>query len=208
MMGGSRGGGAEPRARASAGQRGAGSGPAGRLLTACGRRLGAADQALFAAVAGSAAPSLDEPARRLSQAANYSRLWIAIAAGIAAAGGPAGRKAAVRGLLSVAVTSATVNIGVKSVRRRERPDRTHWQVPLARQVAMPSSASFPSGHSAAGFAFASSVGHDLPGAAPPLLVLAAAVASSRVYTGVHFPGDVIFGSIIGAAIGQAVARLP
>jgi membrane-associated phospholipid phosphatase len=206
-MGGTKGG-AEPRARALAGQLAAGGGPACRLLTACGRRLGAADRALFTAVAGSATPSLDEPARRLSQAANYSRLWIAIAAGIAAAGGPAGRKAALRGLLSVAVTSATVNVGVKSVRRRERPDRAHVQVPLARHVPMPTSASFPSGHSAAGFAFASSVGRQLPRTAIPLLVLAAAVASSRVYTGVHFPGDVIVGSIIGAAIGQAMARMP
>ena len=29
---------------------------------------------------------------------------------------------------------------------------------------------------------------------------------SRVYTGVHLPGDVIIGSLIGAAIGRAVAR--
>jgi membrane-associated phospholipid phosphatase len=52
------------------------------------------------------------------------------------------------------------------------------------------------------------VGASLPRAAAPLLGLAAAVAYSRVYTGVHFPGDVIVGSLIGAAIGRAVARWP
>lgn len=152
-------------------------------------------------------PWLDEPVRRLSQAANYSRIWIAVASGMILAGGPDSRKAALRGILAVAVTSAAVNIGVKALHPRERPDRAAMQVPLARYVAMPSSASFPSGHSASGFAFASAVGHDLPRAAPPLLALAAAVAYSRVHTGVHFPGDAIIGSVIGAAIGRAVAGL-
>ena len=69
---------------------------------------------------------------------------------------------------------------------------------------MPSSGSFPSGHSASAFAFASSVGASLPAAAPPLVALAAAVAYSRVYTGVHFPGDVIIGSVIGVVIGRGV----
>ena len=179
-----------------------------RLLAAGARRLGAADQAVYAAVAASPTPWLDEPARRLSQAANFSRIWLAIAAGIAAFGGPQGRRAALRGLIAVGVTSATVNIGMKTIRPRQRPDRAGAHVPAARLVAMPSSGSFPSGHSASAFAFASCVGAGLPRAATPLLGLAAAVGYSRVYTGVHFPGDVIAGSVLGAVIGRAVARWP
>ena len=177
-----------------------------RLLAVGARRLGSADQALYAAVAASPTPWLDGPARRLSRAANFSRLWLAIAAGIAIVGGPDSRRAALRGVIAIGVTSATVNIGMKTIRPRHRPDRAGAHVPSARQVAMPSSGSFPSGHSASAFAFASCVGASLPGAAAPLLGLAAAVAYSRVYTGVHFPGDVIVGSVIGAAIGRAVAR--
>jgi membrane-associated phospholipid phosphatase len=179
-----------------------------RLLGAGAHRLAAADQALYVAVAASPTPWLDGPVRRLSQTANFSRLWLAIAAGIAVLGGPDGRRAAVRGVIAVGVTSAAVNIGMKTIRPRHRPDRTAAHVPAARLVAMPSSGSFPSGHSASGFAFASSVGASLPDAATPLLALAAAVAYSRVYTGVHFPGDVIIGSLIGVAIGRAVARWP
>ncbi len=108
-------------------------------------------------------------------------------------------------MLAVSITSATVNIGVKSLSGRQRPDRAYLRVPRSREVAMPLSTSFPSGHSAAGFAFAAAVGRTLPRAALPLSLLAAAVAYSRVHTGVHFPGDVIIGSVVGTAIGWVVA---
>jgi undecaprenyl-diphosphatase len=39
----------------------------------------------------------------------------------------------------------------------------------------------------------------------PLRGLATAVAYSRVHTGVHYPGDVIVGSVVGATIGEATA---
>ena len=51
------------------------------------RELGAVDRAIYSAVAATPTPSLDEPLRRLSNAANNSRLWLAIAAGLAEAGG-------------------------------------------------------------------------------------------------------------------------
>jgi membrane-associated phospholipid phosphatase len=200
--------GAEPSAPGPAGRLADGAWSWRRWLGAGAHRLGAADQALYVAVAASPTPWLDEPVRRLSQSANLSRLWLAIAAGIAIAGGPDGRRAARRGVIAIGATSAAVNIGVKTIRPRRRPDRVAAHVPAARQVAMPSSGSFPSGHSASAFAFATCVGTRLPGAAPPLLALAAAVAYSRVYTGVHFPGDVIIGSLIGAAIGRTVASWP
>jgi undecaprenyl-diphosphatase len=144
------------------------------------------------------------PIRRLSRLADNSRLWIVIAAGIAVLGGPAGRRAAARGLGTVAVTSAVVNLGVKSIYPRQRPDRAAAGVPDARHVEMPSTRSFPSGHSASGFAFAASVGRDLPALALPLRFLAGAVAYSRVHTGVHYPSDALIGSIIGAGVAEAI----
>ena len=65
---------------------------------------------------------------------------------------------------------------------------------------MPRSTSFPSGHAASAFAFASGVAHDLPAAAVPLEAAAALVAYSRVHTGVHFPLDVIAGAVVGGAL--------
>ncbi|MBV9206738.1 MAG: phosphatase PAP2 family protein [Actinobacteria bacterium] len=182
-------------------------GPVRRQLAARLRELGAVDRAIYSAVATTPTPSLDEPLRRLSNAANNSRLWLASAAGLALAGGLAGRRAAVRGTLAIGATSALVNLAVKSVWARQRPDRAGARVPLQRNVRMPSSTSFPSGHAASGFAFAAAIGRDQPWLGVALRFLAAAVAYSRVHTGVHYPGDVVVGSLIGEGTGQAVAGL-
>jgi len=148
--------------------------------------------------------------RALSHAADYSRLSIASAAILGAAGGTGGRRAAAAGLASVAATSATVNILVKPLARRRRPDRTAATVPLQRQVPMPSSRSFPSGHAAAAVAFASGASSVVPGLGLPLHALAALVSYSRIHTGVHFPGDVVAGTLIGSAVADlttsAIAR--
>jgi membrane-associated phospholipid phosphatase len=160
------------------------------------------DVALYAAIAQTPTPALDRAMARLSHAADYSRLSLAAAAVLAAGGGRRGRRAAAHGLGSIGVTSTLVNLGAKPLGKRRRPDRVAENVPVARHVRMPSSTSFPSGHSAAAFAFATGVGHVLPPAAVPLRGLAALVAYSRVHTGVHYPGDVVAGALIGTALAQ------
>ena len=67
---------------------------------------------------------------------------------------------------------------------------------------MPTTRSFPSGHTAAAFAFATGVGRELAWAGPPLYALAALVGYSRVHTGVHYPLDVIVGALAGVALGE------
>jgi undecaprenyl-diphosphatase len=184
-----------------------GDGPGRRLAARGLRELGAVDRAVYSAVAATPTPSLDEPLRRLSNAANNSGLWLAVAAGLGVAGGRAGRRAAVRGTVAIGVTSALVNLAVKSAWSRQRPDRAAAGVPLWRNVQMPASTSFPSGHAASGFAFAAAIGRDQPWLGVALRFLAATVAYSRVHTGVHYPGDIVAGSLIGEGAGQAVAGL-
>jgi undecaprenyl-diphosphatase len=164
------------------------------------------DVALYAAIARTPTPALDRAMGRLSRAADYSRLSLASAAALALSGGRSGRRAAVLGLASVGVAATLVNVVVKPLGRRRRPDRVAENVPLARHVKMPSSTSFPSGHSATAFAFATGVGHAMPSAAVPLRALAALVAYSRVHTGVHYPGDVVAGALIGTALAQATTK--
>ncbi|HXP98466.1 MAG TPA: phosphatase PAP2 family protein [Solirubrobacteraceae bacterium] len=164
------------------------------------------DAALYARVASTPTPALDRSMRRLSHAANYSRLSLASGTVLALACGPAGRRAAARGLASVAVTATIVNLAVKPLSRRRRPNRTAERVPPERHVRMPVSTSFPSGHSAAAFAFASGVGTTMPTAVIPLRILATLVAYSRVHTGVHYPGDAIGGALIGIALARLTTR--
>ena len=160
------------------------------------------DLALYAAIARTPTPALDRAMSRLSRAADYSMLSIASAGVLAATGGRTGRKAAAMGLASVGVAAAFFNLVVKPLSNRSRPDRIAEQVPIARHVRMPTSTSFPSGHSATAFAFAAGVGRVMPPAAVPLHALAAAVAYSRVHTGVHYPGDVVAGAVSGTVVAQ------
>ena len=165
------------------------------------------DAALYAAIARRPTPALDRWLRRLSHAANYSRLSLTAAAVLSIFGGRRGRRAAANGLASLAVTATVVNLAVKPLGRRRRPDREGQEVPLDRHVSMPISSSFPSGHSAAAFAFATGVGATWPAAARPLRALASLVAYSRVHTGVHYPGDVVIGSLIGVTLGRLTTRV-
>jgi membrane-associated phospholipid phosphatase len=164
------------------------------------------DLAVYAAIAATPTPALDQAMSRLTRAADRSQLWLAVTALLVAGRGDAGRRAARAGVASIAAASAIVNVGIKPLGRRRRPDAVDI-VPLARQVPMPRSTSFPSGHAASAFAFATGVGSVLPRDAVAIRALAALVAYSRVHTGVHYPGDVVAGSLLGSAVAQLTASL-
>jgi membrane-associated phospholipid phosphatase len=158
------------------------------------------DVAVYAAVANTRTPRLDRALGRLSQAADFSKLWLGSAAVLALAGGEQGRRAAVNGVASLGLTSAVVNIVLKPVFGRRRPERVAYRLPVARRVRMPRTRSFPSGHSASAAAFATGVASAAPVPGIALTFLAAIVAYSRVHTGVHYPGDVLAGSTVGVAL--------
>jgi hypothetical protein len=169
--------------------------------------LSTLDRMVYEAVAKQHTPALDRPLRGLSQVANKSALWALFAATLAAMGGRRGRIAATRGMIAIGVTSALCNLGLKPLYNRRRPVVTRLALPEGRRVRVPDSSSFPSGHAASAFAFATAVGIEMPLISLPLHALAALVAYSRVHTGVHYPGDVIAGAVIGTATGQIVTRL-
>jgi undecaprenyl-diphosphatase len=147
------------------------------------------------------APAVDTGLRAISQTANRSKLWLASAAVLSLSGGSRGRRAALRGLLGIGITSAVVNGPLKLILRRERP--TAHLIGRPSLIVMPGSFSFPSGHAASAFAFATSVAREWPGAGVPIAGAAALVAYSRVHTGVHYPSDVA----VGAGLGIGAAAL-
>jgi membrane-associated phospholipid phosphatase len=169
--------------------------------------LSALDAALYVAVASTKTPSLDSFFRGLSRASDRSVLWLGVAGVMAAVGGPKSRQAALGGVVSIGLASAVVNIGAKRAFRRTRPDRARSGVPFGRHVTMPTSTSFPSGHSASAFAFAEGVANTQPALGAAVRVLAFAVAYSRVHTGVHYPADVAAGVMIGTTAGEIGPRL-
>jgi undecaprenyl-diphosphatase len=164
------------------------------------RELDAVDREVYAAIARTPTPTIDAALRQLSDAANFSGLWMGVAGGLALGAGRRGRRAAVEGLAAIGLTSAVVNQGIKPLLERGRPNRENAGVVAGRHVRMPMSTSFPSGHSASAFAFAGAVSEELPLLSLPLRFLAGAVAYSRVHTGVHYPGDALVGAIIGGAV--------
>jgi len=170
------------------------------------RELSSLDHATYRAVANTPLPMLDEPLRRVSSFANHSKPWLISAAAFALVGGRQGRHAAFRGVVAIGITSFVVNVPMKLAGRRRRPDRDRHQVPVDRHVPMPSSTSFPSGHSASAAAFAAAVGRCSPPLRVPLGIAAAVVGFSRVYTGVHYPGDVLAGAAVGAIVGSLVSK--
>jgi undecaprenyl-diphosphatase len=90
---------------------------------------------------------------------------------------------------------------VKEVTDRARPPLAESSVqPL---IPLPDSTSFPSGHAATAFAAATAVALVYPRLRVPVLLIAALVALSRVYLGVHYWSDVLVGSAVGVAIGWA-----
>jgi undecaprenyl-diphosphatase len=182
-------------------------GPSANVVVQGLRELGAVDRAVYEAVARTPTGTLDEPVRRLSAAADKSKLWLGIAAGVALLGGRRGRRAALEGVVAIGVTSAAINQGIKPIARRRRPDRVKPAMFEDRHVPMPGSTSFPSGHAASAFAFAYAVGRHLPALALPIRLLAAAVAYSRVHTGVHYPGDVVIGSVAGSGTAAMVVAV-
>ncbi|MGE5746970.1 MAG: phosphatase PAP2 family protein [Solirubrobacterales bacterium] len=158
------------------------------------------DTAIYAAIARTRTPGLDQALGGLSRAADFSKLWLGSALALAVFGGEQGRRAAVDGIASLALTAAVVNAVLKPLWGRRRPERVKHRVPFARRVRMPKTRSFPSGHAASGFAFATGVASEAPVAGNLLTALAALVAYSRVHTGVHYPSDVVAGAVIGAAL--------
>jgi membrane-associated phospholipid phosphatase len=171
------------------------------------RRLGRLDRAAYRAVAEMSTPMLDRPLSRVSDFANFSKPWFVSAAALALFGGARGRRAAVTGVAAIALTSFVVNQPMKLAGERRRPDRTQLGAPESRWVPMPSSTSFPSGHSGSAAAFAVAVGDVLPGLRLPLGVAAAIVAFSRIYTGVHYPSDIVAGAVVGGLLGRATSTV-
>jgi undecaprenyl-diphosphatase len=146
-----------------------------------------------------------EPADRIfyaiTELADFSLLWLLLAAGKAALDDDEVPNA-VRVAAVLVTESFLVNAGIKSVFRRERPV-ADFERPYKLRV--PLTTSFPSGHSSAA-AVAATLLAENSRAKPLYWVMAALVASSRVYVRIHHASDVLGGFGLGIALGAGAKR--
>jgi undecaprenyl-diphosphatase len=148
------------------------------------------------------AEGLDEAFVALSQLGRVGFLWLILGAGAAILW----RRPEVFALVFVAYLVADTSSHVlRRLFDRDRPPVANPDPePLVR---VPSDPAFPSGHASTSFACAATLAWVTPLRPEPLFLVAALVASSRVYVGVHYPLDAVGGALLGLAVATALRLL-
>jgi undecaprenyl-diphosphatase len=146
-------------------------------------------------------PLLDAVMYPVSSAADHSLLWFIVGTGLSVRRGDL--RFAARFAIAMGLESAATNGPLKSVFRRSRPEPQVAEGPLPFGMRRPITSSFPSGHATAAFTAAVLLADRHPG---PWYALAAVVAGSRVYVGMHHASDVVVGGAFGLAFGHTLKR--
>ena len=136
-------------------------------------------------------------------AGSYGQLWLIIAALLLIFKGT--RRAGISVLIAYLAVYLLGQIILKQLISRPRP--CQMDEAFALLVARPSSSSFPSTHSAWAFGAATAIfmQHRKMGVAA--YVVAALIGFSRLYMFLHFPTDVLFGMVLGIALGVLAHRI-
>jgi membrane-associated phospholipid phosphatase len=143
-------------------------------------------------------PSLDAGFRKLTNSITYTDIGTPVILFTVAAikhDSVAKRKAVYIG--SSLLLSAAISGIIKKAVKEPRPFVTY---PEIQKLTKAGSESFPSGHTTDAFSLATSLTLAYPKwyVAVPAYTYASAIGYSRMHLGVHYPGDVIAGALIGS----------
>jgi membrane-associated phospholipid phosphatase len=146
-------------------------------------------------------PAAERAVARFSSLGEHAAVWLAIGVlgGLAQPGQRRAWRRARRTIGGVYVTNTAIKLAV----RRRRPELSD----LPALTGTPTALSFPSAHAAT--AFAGALAYSRLGVpAPALYGLAASLAYSRLYLGVHYPSDILAGALLGTALAARFAPAP
>lgn len=164
--------------------------------------IDAFDARVDTAVARIRRPALDRIFYPISSAADHSLLWFCI--GAARSIRHADMTFATRFTAAMGLESALTNGPIKALFRRGRPapEAGVEDGPLPYGLHRPITSSFPSGHATAAFTAATLLARDRTRGR--WYLLAAVVASSRVYVRMHHASDIVGGAVLGVLFGRAL----
>ncbi len=163
----------------------------------------AADAALRDWIVQFNTPAVDAVMWFFSAIGYFGGVWAVIAI-VLAAWVPRLRPIAFQVLVTLLLTQGVVDLVVKPFVARPRPFVTTVTSRVVGHY-RPPTYSFPSGHAALSFASATVLAFGVPRLKMMWFAVAALVAFSRVYVGVHYPLDVTFGALVGVGVGILVS---
>jgi membrane-associated phospholipid phosphatase len=143
------------------------------------------------------APATERAVARFSHLGEHAALWLAI--GVAGVVVDRPRRDRWRRALAGVGVAYVANVAVKLAVRRPRPTFDD----LPQLIGTPTQLSFPSSHATSSFAAARAYAPLLGASGRVLYPLAAAMAATRVYLGVHYPSDILAGAVLGTLVGEA-----
>ena len=149
-------------------------------------------------------PFMDALMSRFTVLGDHGMMWILLTLVLLII--PKTRKVGIICFISLALSVIFCNGLLKNLVGRPRP---YTLIPdLKLLVKAADDASVPSGHSSAAFCTATVCLLKLPKKAGiPLIIVAAAQALSRLYVGIHYPTDVLAGTILGIILALCAIKI-